>query len=111
MRIRILLLEDSPADARLIERALRKARLDFTAEAVADRGAFERALRESAPDLILSDHGLPGFSGPEALKLAKQLAPELPFILVTGSLNEETAVDFMKAGAADYVLKDHLARL
>ena len=111
MSVRILLLEDVPADATLIQRELTKAGLVFVSQRVDTRAAFEEALRVFSPDVILSDHGLPGFDGAAALQLVTERFPTLPVILVTGSLNEETAVEFMKAGAADYVLKDHLARL
>ena len=111
MSVRILLLEDVPADAALIQRELTKAGLVFVSQQVDTRVAFEEALRIFAPDVILSDHGLPNFDGAAALQLVKERFPALPVILVTGSLNEETAVEFMKAGAADYVLKDHLTRL
>jgi PAS domain S-box-containing protein len=111
MSVRILLLEDVPADAALIQRELTQAGLVFVSQRVDTRVAFEEALRVFSPDVILSDHGLPGFDGAAALQLVKERFPTLPVILVTGSLNEETAVEFMKAGAADYVLKDHLTRL
>src|SRR5438552_8262876 len=111
MSVRILLLEDVPADAALIQRELTKAGLVFVSQQVDTRVAFEEALRIFAPDVILSDHGLPGFDGAAALQFVRERFPALPVILVTGSLNEETAVEVMKAGAADYVLKDHLTRL
>src|SRR5437016_203101 len=111
MTLRILLLEDVPADAALVERHLTKSGLAFVSERVDTRARFEEALRDFGPDIILSDHGLPNFDGAAALQLVKERFPALPVILVTGSLNEETAVEFMKAGAADYVLKDHLTRL
>src|SRR5213593_4305124 len=111
MTLRILLLEDVPADAALVERHLTKSGLVFVSERVDTRARFEEALRDFAPDIILSDHGLPGFDGAAALQLVKERFPALPVILVTGSLNEERAVAFMKAGAADYILKDHLTRL
>jgi PAS domain S-box-containing protein len=111
MTVRILLLEDNDADAALTEVALRKAGLDFTARRVETHRDFERTLREFHPDLIVADHQLPEFSGVAALELARKLAPGTPFILLTGSLDEETAVEYMKAGAADYILKDRLARL
>ena len=111
MTVRILLLEDSDADAQLVDVELRKAGLDFTARRAVTRVDFERALREFHPDIIVSDHQLPQFSGAAALPLARELAPGAPFILLTGSLDEETAVQYMKAGAADYILKDRLARL
>jgi len=111
MTVRILLLEDNDADAELTEVALRKAGLDFTARRVVTHLDFERALREFHPDLVVADHQLPEFSGVAALQLARELAPGVPFILLTGSLDEETAVEYMKAGAADYILKDRRARL
>src|SRR5213080_4432780 len=111
MTVRILLLEDVPADAALVERHLTKSGMEFVSQRVDTRARFEEALREFVPDIILSDHGLPGFDGSAALQLVKQRSPTLPVILVTGSLNEEKAVEFMKAGAADYILKDHLMRL
>src|SRR5438132_1116016 len=111
MPLRILLLEDVPADAALVERHLTKSGLEFVSQRVDTRARFEQALREFVPDIILSDHGLPGFDGSAALELVNERFPTLPVILVTGSLNEEKAVEFMKAGAADYILKDHLTRL
>jgi PAS domain S-box-containing protein len=109
--VRILVLEDNPEDARLAEVELRRAGLDFTARRVTARPTFEQALSEFHPDVIIADHSLPQFSGAAALELARETAPGTPFILVTGSLDEETAVEYMKAGAADYILKDRLARL
>jgi len=109
--VHILLLEDNDADAELVEVELRRAGLDFTARRVVTRPDFERALREFHPDIIVSDHELPQFSGVAALELAGALAPHAPFILLTGSLDEETAVEYMKAGAADYILKGRLTRL
>src|SRR2546422_8202256 len=102
MALRILLLEDVPADAALVERHLSKSGLEFVSERVDTRARFEEAQRDFVPDIILSDHGLPGFDGAAALELLKERFPTLPVILVTGSLNEEKAVEFMKAGAADY---------
>ena len=111
MTVRILVLEDNDADAELVEVELRRAELDFTARRVVTRPDFERALREFHPDIIVSDHQLPQFSGVAALELARARAPHAPFILLTGSLDEETAVEYMKAGAADYILKGRLTRL
>src|SRR5260370_10119476 len=111
MALRILLMEDVPPDAALVERHLTKSGLGFGSERVDTRARFDQALRDFVPDISLSDHGLPGFDGAAALELVKERFPTLPVILVTGSLNEEKAVEFMKAGAADYILKDHLTRL
>ena len=72
---------------------------------------FREGLISYKPDIILSDYNLPAFNGMSALKLVKDISPSIPFIIVTGSMNEETAVECMKAGAADYVIKEHLSRL
>ncbi|MGH7701002.1 MAG: response regulator [Gemmatimonadales bacterium] len=109
--MRVLLLEDVPSDAELLARELRKADRDVAVHRATDREDFERALRDFAPDVVISDHNLPQFSGRDALQLVRRVAAGVPFILVTGSLNEETAVEYMKAGAADYLLKDRIARL
>ena len=109
--LRILILEDVPADAELMERELRRAGFGFSSKLVDTREDFLKELKDFAPDIILSDYMLPHFDGMAALEITKELAPTIPFIIVTGSMNEETAVECMKAGAADYVIKDHLARI
>jgi PAS domain S-box-containing protein len=109
--IRVLNLEDNPLDTELVERELRKAALEFTLTRVSGREDFTRALLDEAPDLIISDHNVPQFDGRAALDLARAHTPDVPFILFTGSLNEEAAVSYMKAGASDYILKDRIARL
>ena len=109
--IRILILEDRQEDAELMKRELKRARLAFTSRYVDTREAFTAALQEFQPDVILSDFSMPMLSGLDALKLAQVHAPHIPFIIVTGSLSEETAVEVMKAGAADYILKDRMKRL
>ena len=108
---RILLLEDNPADAELVMRELGKLSFPVEARWVVTPEAYQRALREFAPELILSDHNVPAFSGRAALSMARNMAMGVPFILITASLNEEMAVDYMKAGAADYIIKDRLLRL
>ncbi|MDQ2673462.1 MAG: PAS domain S-box protein, partial [Chloroflexota bacterium] len=109
--LRILILEDVPMDAELVEYELARARIPFTARRVDTRESFLDELQGFAPDLILSDFTLPGFDGMTALSLARARAPTVPFLIVTGSVNEETAVRCMKAGAADYLLKSNLARI
>jgi PAS domain S-box-containing protein len=109
--LRILVLEDVPMDAELLEYELRRAGMAFETRRVESRAGFLEALNAFAPDVILSDYSLPGFDGMSALALAKQLAPLAPFIMVTGSVNEETAVGCMRAGASDYLLKNNLARI
>ena len=109
--IKILIVEDMALDAELIERELRRAGIAFTSLRVATRTAFITALRDFAPEIVLSDYNLPQFSGPEALRLLKETGSAAPFILITGSLTEEVAVECMKDGAHDYILKTSLTRL
>ena len=109
--LRILILEDVPMDAELVEYELGRARIPFTARCVDSPESFQRELAEFRPDLILSDYTLPRFDGMAALAIAREYAPSTPFLIVTGSVNEETAVGCMKAGASDYLLKSNLARI
>jgi PAS domain S-box-containing protein len=98
-------------DAELVEYELARADIPFQTRCVDTRDDFLGALDEFRPDLILSDYTLPRFDGMAALKLARERAPAVPFLIVTGSVNEETAVGCMKAGASDYLLKSNLARI
>jgi two-component sensor histidine kinase/CheY-like chemotaxis protein len=109
--VRILLLEDSALDAELLTEQLRRGGLLFEAERVETRDDFVRALGEARHDLILSDYSLPSFDGVTALTLARELAPDVPFIFVSGVLGEEFAIEALKEGATDYVMKQRLTRL
>jgi len=109
--LRVLIAEDVPTDTELLERTLRKAGLAFTSRCVDTRNAFLRELEDFSPDLVLCDYSMPQFTGMEALELVEELFPSIPLIIVTGSINEDTAVKCMKAGAADYLLKEDLKRL
>ncbi len=109
--MRILIFEDQPLDAELIEYELERAGLRCETQRAETRDELVRSLEEFRPDLILSDYAVPHFDGMAALALARQLAPTVPFIIVTGSVNEETAVRCMHAGASDYLIKNNLARL
>ena len=109
--LRILILEDVPMDAELVEYELERARIPFVSRRVDSQEGFLQELEGFQPDLILSDYTLPRFDGMTALSLARQRAPTVPFLIVTGSVNEETAVGCMKAGATDYLLKSNLARI
>jgi two-component system sensor histidine kinase UhpB len=109
--LKILHLEDMPADAELIERALKKSALRFEKLLVSNREEFITALEEFKPDIILSDHSLPSFDSQEALQIVKEMNVTVPFILVTATVSEEYAVNVMKEGAWDYILKDRLQRL
>jgi PAS domain S-box-containing protein len=109
--LRVLILEDEPTDAELIERALRKAGLNFIAQRVVTRPEFVDALDRFKPDLVLSDYKLPEFDGLSAIRLVREKDTQLPVILVSGAIGDEEAVQLIRAGADDYVLKDRLARL
>jgi len=109
--VRILHLEDDPADARLIHEQLRKSGLDVTVTVAGTREAFEALLSRGDFDVVLSDYHVPRFNGLEALELARSAIAQVPFILVTGALGDERAVELLRNGATDFVLKDRLARL
>ena len=107
----ILILEDNASDAELVERALRKSGISFVSLRTETKLSFETALKDFQPDLILSDYSLPTYNGRDALEFVKTHFPDIPVIMVTGALGEEAAVELLKAGAKDYVLKDKIARL
>lgn len=109
--LRILVLEDEPADAELALQMLLDAGIACAFTVVAERAGFERALAGGGFELVLADYSLPGYTGLEALEHVRRREPLLPFILLSGALGEERAVDALRAGATDYVLKDRLARL
>jgi len=112
VRFRAIMLEDSATDAELELRTMRKAGIDCVSQCVETEAAFRAALNEFVPDFILSDFTLPGaFDGMMALSIVRQQHPDIPFIFVSGTIGEETAVEALKHGATDYVLKDNLARL
>ncbi len=109
--LRVLYLEDSKLDVELLRTILEEAyQLDFTS--VDNRQAFEAVLQSKKPlDVILSDYNLPDVDAPTALALAKKYCPDIPFICISGTIGEEKAVDLLKQGAVDYILKDRMARL
>ena len=109
--LQILMIEDRPTDAGLIERELRQSGIRFSLRRVDREDAFRKALQEWVPDLVLSDLALPAFSGTDALAILRKELPEVPLIFVSGTVGEEKAVDLLKLGATDYVLKQHLSRL
>ncbi len=109
--LRILMLEDDPAHAELTTQALLESDFDFFAIRVDSRKDFEGQLTEHPPDLILSDYTIPGFGGLVAMDIAQTMLPNVPFIFVTGTMGEEVAIETLKIGATDYVLKSRLARL
>jgi len=109
--VRVLMVEDVADDAALLERELRRAGIAGATRRVDSERAYREALRTFAPDIILTDHSLPTFGAADALRIALLEAPDTPVIVVTGSLDEETAAEYIKAGAADYVVKHHLERV
>ncbi len=109
--ISILMLEDNPQDAQLMADVLTADGVRFTIQRVETQAAFENALKRQDLHLILSDYSLPSFDGLTALALAQERRPDLPFILVSGTLGEEHAVESFRAGASDYVLKQRVDRL
>lgn len=109
--LKILLLEDSPTDAELLERFLKKEMPGSTVMHVNNKKSFQDALESFVPEIIISDHSLPQFDSSLALKIARQQNPFIPFILVTGTVSEEFAVNIIKQGADDYFLKDRIKRL
>ncbi len=109
--IRILILEDLASDVVMMNHELRRAGLRFRTERVETREEFLSQLEHNRPDVILSDHGLPGFDGFTALAIAKDKCPDVPFIFVTSALGEELTIETFESGATDYVLKERLANL
>jgi diguanylate cyclase (GGDEF)-like protein len=109
--IRILIIEDVEADAELSLLKLKRAGLHFAAHRVESQPELRRALCEFSPNIILSDFSLPQFDGLLALELARELAPDTPFIFISGTMGEERAVTALHSGAVDYLLKGNLARL
>jgi signal transduction histidine kinase len=110
-RLHALLVEDNALDAALLVQALHQDGFDVTADIVQDEAGFTRALRTHAPDIVLADYNLPNWKGMEVLKTLCSKGADIPMILVSGALGDVTAVECIKQGATDYVLKDGLARL
>ena len=109
--LRALLVEDSLADAELLLHELKRSGYDVTCERVETADAMRSALARGRWDVILSDYSLPSFSAPEALGVAQAMDSDLPFIIISGTIGEETAVSALKAGAHDFLVKGRLARL
>jgi PAS domain S-box-containing protein len=109
--VRILMLEDMEVDAELIEFELQEAGFNYTLKRAMTEKDFLRELADFSPDVILSDYDLPMYNGAKALTAAKTRCPEVPFILVTGAISEDLAIDIFTNGAKDYVMKTRLHRL
>ena len=109
--LRMLILEDVVDDAKLVEEELRRGGIVFRSERVDTKSAFLQKIGDFKPDIILADFALPQFTALDALRLLRERGSDIPLVLVTGSQSEEVAVECMRAGAADYVLKMGLKRL
>ncbi len=109
--VRILILDDRPADAALMQRELLKAGVEAAVECVTTKDEFLQSLEQRQPDLLIADYSLRGLDGLSALALARQRLPDLPGIIVSGMIGEESVVDILKRGATDFVLKERLGRL
>src|SRR5450432_650824 len=110
-KIKILHLEDFPEDAELVEFELHTGKINFEKRVVDNKEDYKKLLSDFIPDIILSDHSLPSIDSFQALAILKEKGLDIPFILVTATMSEEFAVNIMKQGAADYILKDRLQRL
>ena len=109
--LRILMVEDSPADAELLVRELRRLARPFEHRRVSSHSELVEALDAYVPDIVLSDYTMPGFGGADALEIVIQRAPATPFVYVSGTIGEERAIEALQRGAHDYVLKENLRRL
>jgi len=109
--LKILLLEDSPVDAEIIQRILLKEKMNCEFSLASNKKMFLNTLETFSPDVILCDHSLPQFNSSEALDIVRKRSLQIPFIMVTGTVSEEYAAGIIKQGADDYILKDRLARL
>jgi len=110
-KIKILFVEDLLTDVEIAQRALIREKINFNHQVVDTEENFEKALIEFQPHIIISDYAMPKFNGMSALKITRSNPTYIPFIMLTGSMNEETAVACMKAGADDYVIKEKIRRL
>src|SRR5208283_3645721 len=110
-KIRVLHVEDNEMDAELVAQALRKGGFSFSVAVVQTEAEFEQQLRLQSPDVVIADYNLPQWKGMDALDVLRREGLDIPLILVSGALGDVTAVECIKRGATDYVLKDGLARL
>lgn len=109
--LRVLIVEDSVDDTFFIVRELQRNGFNVSFERVETAAGMQAALETGHWDLVISDYAMPLFGGPAALALFQQASPDIPFLVVSGAMGEETAVEMLKAGAHDYVMKDNLRRL
>lgn len=110
-KTKILIVEHDPNDIELIQYELKKGNVNYIAEIVETGNAYENALRNFVPDIILSDYYLPSFDGPAAFEIKEKISPHTPFIFVSGTVGEENSIELIKNGVTDFVLKDKLFTL
>ena len=108
---KILIVEHDSLDIELVQHELRKGGIVFVSEAVQQEADYRAALERFLPDIILSDYSFPSFDGLAAFEIRQAMAPEIPFLFVTGSLGEETSVDLIKKGVTDFISKDKMFTL
>lgn len=111
MKTKILIVEHDPNDLELMQYELKKGGINYVSEIVQNEYDFGIALKNFNPDIILSDFSLPSFDGPTAFKIREQIAPDTPFIFVSGTIGEENSIEYIKNGLTDYALKDKLFTL
>ncbi len=109
--IKILVLEDVPLDVELMEAELKREGMNFISRRVETEEEYRKELNDFKPDVILADHSLPHFDGISAMNIAQDISSQTPFIFVSGQMGEEFAVEMLKKGATDYVLKHNLSKL
>ena len=109
--LRILLIEDSLEDTELTVRELKRGGLDFAWRRVDTEVEWRSECAAFTPTIVLSDFAMPRFDGLSALRIVRELRPEVPFIFVSGTIGEETAIQSLRSGANDYILKSNLSRL
>ena len=109
--LRVLIVEDSESDTEIVLRNIRSSGYDVTFERVENKQDMQAALSAQGWDVIISDHSLPQFSAPAALDTLKESGLDLPFIIVSGAMGEELAVEMMRAGAHDFLIKSNISRL
>ena len=109
--LRVLIVEDSEDDTALLVRELRRGGYDVTFERVDSPGALDEAVAKREWDIVICDYSMPHFSGTDALRLLREKGSEVPFIFLSGTIGEETAVAALKQGAQDYLMKDNMKRL
>ena len=110
-RIHVLHIEDDPQDAELVSRELRRGGLDAEIHRVQDPGTLRRMLADRRPDVVLCDYRMPTLEAPQAFAIVREVLPDVPFLCVSGTIGEERAVELLKMGVTDYILKDQPARL